>query len=107
MTLNEFGDLLNTINDLNVFHCFAEQQEYPYLVYHAPNPIYDTASSKPYRERIPVELAHFSKMQSHPTFERLKEVLFENDLFFNVISTYDHDSEVFINQLELTIWRNL
>jgi len=101
MTLLDLFKILQAVG-IPVSHYEGELDEYPYIVYQEFSTAYDTASGKAYKERTRSEVVHYTKMEFDPTFELLKNVLLKNDLNFIVATTFDRESKVIINRLEVT-----
>lgn len=102
MTLLDLYNILLQVG-IPVAHNEAELDEYPYIVYQEFNSSYDTASGRAYREKTRVDVTHFSKAEFDPSFDRLKKTLLENNINFTVATTYDKDSKVTHNQIDVVI----
>ena len=109
MTLLELYNVLLQVG-IPVAHNETELTEYPYIVYQEFNTDYSTASGKAYMEKIKVNICHYTKAEFDPSLELLKEILMNNNMSFNIATSYDRDSKITINQLDVTIaiefWRN-
>ncbi len=102
MTLLELYNVLLQVN-IPVSHYEGDLDEYPYIVYQEFNTSYDNASGKAYKEKTRVDITHFSKTEFDPSLDVLKKTLLNNNINFSVATTFDKDSKVIINQLEVII----
>ena len=103
MTLREFYELISTVDNISVFHYESDLQEYPYMVYQEFATTYVIASNKALTEKTNVEVIHFSKDEFDETFAQLKQILLDNSIFFTVATTFDRETKVIQNQLEVQL----
>ena len=106
MILLDLYKALETVG-IPVSHYEGELDEYPYIVYQEFSTAYDTASGKVYRERTRVEITHYTKAEFDPTLDNLKGVLLKNDLNFTVATTFDRESKVISNRIEVAITQEM
>jgi hypothetical protein len=102
MTLSDFYGLLTSVG-IPVAHYEADLEQYPYIIYQEYATSYLLASNNVYTEKTNVEVIHFTLAEFDETFGSLKAVLLQNGLFFNVATTFDQETKVIQNQLELVL----
>ena len=106
MNLLDLRNILLQVG-IPVGHYETKKEEFPRIVFQELSTSYDTASGKAYRENTRVDITHYTQTGLDPTLDKLKEILLKNNIGFNIVTAFDEDSKVIINQFDATITKSL